>query len=96
MLTKYFSKDGVQFNSKYDCLNYEIDRGFIHICSACNGTKGHYEKKLVKYKEEIYDLWVGQTEVDSWVKCKYCDGTGFTEQKLIPKYKVHREIIGYE
>lgn len=76
---------------------------FIHICSACNGTKGHYEKKFVKYKKEIYCPWGGypssyekEKVVDSWVECKYCDGIGFTDRKLMPKYIVHREIIGYE
>lgn len=87
MLTKFIAKDGTLFNSKKDCLNYELNKGFIYVCQACNGTKGHYKKKLVKYTTEIYDRWTGgdtpieiEEFIDTFYKCKYCDGIGFIEK----------------
>lgn len=98
----YIAFDGTQFTSKVDCLNYEIENKRLFKCDACQGLGYTYGKKFIKVRELIYDRWAGgeceiETEkvVDVTNNCPLCI-EGYRNTPLVPKYKVHKEFIGYE
>lgn len=97
----FMAEDGTQFTSEEECLNYELKKGTLFKCLACDGRGTQTRQEFIKVKETIYDRWVGEIDVENEratnvdVPCEYCEG-GFRRTPLKPKYRVTKEFIGWE
>lgn len=63
--------------------NAPIDK--YHICPKCNGS-GIVKVTYNKYPSNLPDSGFVYEEGIKEVKCNLCDGTGYNQRKLVPKF----------